>query len=69
METLLKALAQHWHLTAAQYWHLRLLVAISLVPFLGFLYVILFDKRTRFMQQLQYRGFKRRYPTRLFSSN
>jgi hypothetical protein len=69
MEAILKNFAQHWHLTVAQYWHLRLLVAISLVPFLGILYVMLFDKRTRFMQQLQRKGSKRPYSTRLFSSN
>lgn len=65
MQPLLKALAQHWHLTAAQYWHLRLLVAICLVPFLGMLYVMLIDKRTRFFAQFRRQGIAQ--PPRLFS--
>jgi hypothetical protein len=69
METILKSLAQHWHFTAAQYWHMRLLVAIMLVPLLAILYVVLFDKRTHFLQKLQYKGDKKPYPQRLFSSN
>jgi hypothetical protein len=45
MEHILKILAHHWALTSAQYWHLRLLVATSLGPLLGILYLILFGRR------------------------
>jgi hypothetical protein len=69
METILKALAQHWHLSASQYWQLRLLFAISLVPFMAFIYLVLFDKRTRFFEKLRSMGLKRPYTTRLFTSN
>ena len=69
METILKALAQHWHLSASQYWQLRLLFAISLVPFLAFVYLALFDRRTRFFEKLRSMGLKRPYTTRLFTSN
>jgi len=44
MDHLLKVLAQHWHLNAAQYVHLRLLSAMSLVPLLATLYLILFGR-------------------------
>ena len=45
MDHLLKVLAQHWHLDAAQYVHLHLLSAMALVPLLAVLYLVLFDKR------------------------
>lgn len=45
MDHLLKALAEHWHLSAANYVHLRLLCAMSLVPSLATLYLVLFEKR------------------------
>jgi hypothetical protein len=45
MDHFLKVLAQHWHLDAAQYVHLHLLSAMSLVPLLAILYLVLFDKR------------------------
>ncbi|MDO7887937.1 hypothetical protein [Hymenobacter cheonanensis] len=69
METILKALAQHWHLSASQYWQLRLLLAISLVPFLALIYVVLFDKRTRFWGKLRNMNLKSPHPTRLFASS
>jgi hypothetical protein len=69
METILKALAHHWHLSAAQYWHLRLLFAISLVPTLALLYVVLFDKSTHFLAKFRAMGTQKSYPGRLFSSN
>jgi hypothetical protein len=68
METILKLLAQHWHLTASQYWQLRLLFAISLVPLLGVLYIVLIDKRTRLLHKLRSMGLPGAHPTRLFSS-
>lgn len=68
METILKSLAQHWHLTASAYWQLRLLLAISLVPLLGVLYVVLFDRRTRLLNKLRSIGLPTARPTRLFSS-
>lgn len=48
MQHLIQAIAQHWDLSPAQYWHLRLLSALSLVPLLGILYVVLFDRRKHF---------------------
>jgi hypothetical protein len=45
MAHLLQGLAQHWHLSASQYWQLRLLCSISLGPLLGVLCLILFTKR------------------------
>jgi hypothetical protein len=44
MEHFIKHLAHIWHLSPAQYWQLRLLVAISLAPLMGVLYVILVDR-------------------------
>ena len=44
MEHFIKHLAQVWHLSPAEYWHLRLLVAISLAPLIGVLYVVFFDR-------------------------
>ena len=44
METLLHLLAQHGVLSAAQYWHLRLLSAIGFGPLLAVLYLV-FRKR------------------------
>jgi hypothetical protein len=38
-------LAHHWHLSASQYWQLRLLCSIALGPLLGVLFVVLFTKR------------------------
>ncbi|QKG56971.1 hypothetical protein GKZ68_10250 [Hymenobacter sp. BRD128] len=69
METIIKYLAHHWHLSAAQYWQLRLLVAISLVPFLAFVYIMLIDKRTRFFESLRRAGRSNPRPTRLFTSS
>ncbi|QKG51597.1 hypothetical protein [Hymenobacter sp. BRD67] len=46
MEQLLKLLAQHWHLTTDDYWHLRLLCTLLLGPIVGVLYLVFFDKRT-----------------------
>lgn len=68
METLLKDLAQHWHLTASAYWQLRLLFAISLVPLLAVVYIVLFDKRARFSNKLRSMRLPMARPTRLFSS-
>jgi hypothetical protein len=45
MDHILKALATHWHLNTAHYVQLRLLCAMSLVPLLATLYLILFGKR------------------------
>lgn len=47
MDHFLKLLAYDCGLSQSQYWHLRLLCSISLVPLLGVLYLVLFDKRTR----------------------
>jgi len=40
MEYILKILVQHYALSPAHYWHLRLLCAISLGPLLGVLYLL-----------------------------
>lgn len=44
METIIKTIAHAWHYSPAEYWHLRLLVSLTLVPLLGVLYVIFFDR-------------------------
>lgn len=44
MEHLLQLLAHHWQLSPAQYWHLRLLSALSLGPLLGVLYLVFFGR-------------------------
>lgn len=45
MRHVLEALAHHWHLSPAQYWHLRLLSALSLLPLLAVAYLLLARKR------------------------
>jgi hypothetical protein len=45
MAHLLQALAQHWHLSASEYWQLRLLCSIIIGPLLGVLCLILFTRR------------------------
>lgn len=45
MAHFLHSLAQHWHLSASEYWQLRLLCAIIAGPLLGVLCLILFTKR------------------------
>jgi hypothetical protein len=40
-----QALAQHWHLSAASYLHLRLMCTIALGPLVGVLCLLLFHKR------------------------
>ena len=47
METLLHFLANHGVISAAQYWHLRLLSAIALGPLLAVLYLLFFDRPAR----------------------
>jgi hypothetical protein len=47
MEHVLKLLAQHWALSPTQYWHFRLLMALSLGPLLAILYLVFFDRRAR----------------------
>ena len=46
MAHILHALAQHWHLSASQYWQMRLLCSVSLVPFLGVLFLVFFNRRS-----------------------
>ncbi len=45
MDYLIKTIAHAWDLSPAHYWHLRLLSSLMLVPLLGVLYVVLFDRR------------------------
>jgi hypothetical protein len=45
MAHLLQVLAQHWHLSASEYWQLRLLCSIIMGPLLGVLCLILFTRR------------------------
>lgn len=47
MDHLLKTWALHCGLSISQYWHLRLLLSVSLVPLLAGLYVAFFDKHRR----------------------
>lgn len=50
MEHVIKNLAQYLHLNPAQYWHLRMLSAVMLVPFLAVCYLAVrfFRSRVRF---------------------
>lgn len=55
METLIKTIAHAGHYSPAQYWHLRLLVSLTLVPLLGVLYVVVvggynFIKKPKFVR-------------------
>ncbi|MGI4834222.1 MAG: hypothetical protein ACRYFK_12255 [Janthinobacterium lividum] len=45
MDHLLKECALHCGLSLSQYWHLRLVMSVSLGPLLAILYLILFDRR------------------------
>jgi hypothetical protein len=45
MDHIIHMLASHWHLSASQYWQLRLLCAVSLVPLLGVLCLIVATSR------------------------
>ncbi|NML67549.1 hypothetical protein HHL22_20300 [Hymenobacter sp. RP-2-7] len=47
MDHLLKEWALQCGMSLSQYWHLRLIMSVSLLPLLAILYLILFDKRTR----------------------
>jgi len=47
MDHFLKLLAYNCGLSQSQYWHLRLLSSVSLVPLLAILYLVFFDKRGR----------------------
>lgn len=44
MEHFLKLLAQHWALSPTHYWHLRLLMTLSLGPLLAIMYLVVFDR-------------------------
>lgn len=45
MKHAIEAIATHWHLNVAQYWHLRLLSSLALVPLLAVLYLLLARRR------------------------
>jgi hypothetical protein len=47
MDHLLKAFALHCGLSMSHYWHLRLLLSVSLGPLLGVFYLVLFGRRGR----------------------
>ena len=47
MVHLINYLAHAWGLSPAHYWHLRMLCALLLVPLLGVLYVVIFDRPRR----------------------
>ena len=47
MQHLIKVIAEHWHLSAAQSLHLRMFSATSLVPLLVLLYLVLFARNKR----------------------
>ena len=40
-------LVHAWGLSPVHYWHLRILCALLLVPLLGVLYIVLFDRPRR----------------------
>jgi hypothetical protein len=47
MDHLLKTFALHCGLSQSHYWHLRLVLSVSLGPLLGVLYLVLFGRRGR----------------------
>ena len=47
MDHLLKTFALHCGLSMSHYWHLRLLLSVSLGPLVGVLYLLLFGRRER----------------------
>lgn len=47
MDHLLKTFAIHCGLSQSHYWHLRLVLSVSLGPLLGVLYLVLFGRRGR----------------------
>ncbi|GAA4507402.1 hypothetical protein GCM10023172_37970 [Hymenobacter ginsengisoli] len=47
MDHLLKTFALHCGLSLSHYWHLRLVLSVSLGPLLGVLYLVLFGRRGR----------------------
>gem|GEM_PF-2758494 len=47
MHHILQALAQHWHLSASQYWQLHLVCTLTLGPLVGVICLILFTKRSQ----------------------
>ncbi|RZK32475.1 MAG: hypothetical protein EOO63_01265 [Hymenobacter sp.] len=63
MSHFLHSLAQHWHLSASQYWQLRLICAITLGPLLGVVCLVLFTKREKASSGM----LRRKQPTRLFT--
>lgn len=48
-------LAQHWHLSASQYWQLRLLCTLTIGPLLGVLCLVLFRRRAEIGMNMQRR--------------
>ena len=47
MDHFLKLLAYDCGLSQSQYWHLRLLSSVSLMPLLCIFYLVFFDKRAQ----------------------
>lgn len=47
MDRIYHLLAEHWHLSQAQYWHLHLLSSVLLGPSVGILLLILFRRVRR----------------------
>jgi hypothetical protein len=47
MDHLFKTFALHCGLSLSDYWHLRLVLSVSLGPLLGVLYLVLFERRER----------------------
>lgn len=45
MDQLFHHLAQHWHMSQAQYLHMRLLSATALLPVLAVVYLALFGRK------------------------
>lgn len=52
MHHVLQALAQHWHLSASQYWQLHLVCTLTLGPLVGVICLILFTKRPQVASRL-----------------
>lgn len=45
MERLFHFIAERWHLSHTEYMHLRLVCAVTVVPLLAVLYLVLFDRK------------------------
>ena len=45
MERLFHLISEHWNLSHTEYLHLRLICAVTVVPLLAVLYLVLFERK------------------------